>query len=379
MAEPHVLILGAGRQSVAAGFDLVRSIPGLRLTLADRDLGQAQSAAKRIAELAPEAEVEAIELAADDTTYKTYKSYTSYSAPDLVLAGVPYFLNPAVHLFARKMGVPSVDMGSDLPDLEAALGPRSGAHSTVAVFDSGVAPGLGNQLARHLVESLESPVGVKILCGGLPLEPRTPLKYRPRFSVEGLIGEYTDPATALVDGRVVDLESLTDVKRVELPGIGEFEAFVTSGGSSIGPQLFERKLQTYTYKTLRFPGHAAMMAAYRDLGLWREENFSEFVQLFEEATSAEDPRDQILLAVEAWSDSRRKRIWLRHPYDEATGLAAMEQLTGFSASIVAQRVLEGGLEPGLYAAEEVVSGVEMISALEARGVTFIKNESRSEP
>ncbi|HRK21725.1 MAG TPA: saccharopine dehydrogenase C-terminal domain-containing protein [Fimbriimonadaceae bacterium] len=370
MASPHILILGAGRQSVAAGFDLARSISGLRLTLADRDLAQARMAASRILELAPGAEVEAIELAADDTTYKTYKSYTPYLAPDLVLAGVPYFLNPAVHVFAREMGVPSVDLGSDLPDLEAALGPRGGTHSTTAVFDSGVAPGLGNQLARHLVELLENPVGVKILCGGLPLEPRTPLKYRPRFSVEGLIGEYTDPATALVNGQVVELESLTDVERVEIPELGSFEAFVTSGGSSIGPQLFAGKLITYTYKTLRFLGHAATMAAYRDLGLWREENFPEFVRLFEEATSAEDPRDQILLVVEAWSESERKRIWLRHPFDEATGLAAMEQLTGFSASIVAQRVLEGSLTPGLFAAEEVVSGGKMIEELGARGIVF---------
>lgn len=374
MSSAHVLILGAGRQSVAAGFDLVRSIPGLRLTLGDRDLAQAESAAKRISELSPEAEVEAIELAADETTYTTYNSIAPHSVPDLVLAGVPYFLNPAVHVFARMMGVPSVDMGSDLPDLESALGPRGGPHSTVAVFDSGVAPGLGNQLARHLVESLESPVGVKILCGGLPLEPRTPLKYRPRFSVEGLIGEYTDPATALIEGQVAELESLTDVESVELPGIGEFEAFVTSGGSSIGPQLFEGRLEAYTYKTLRFPGHAAAMTAYRDLGLWREENFPAFVRLFEQATSAEDPRDQIVLVVEAWSESERKRIWLRHPYDEMTGLAAMEQLTGFSASIVVQRVLEGGREAGLYAAEEIVSGREIVRELTERGIHFSEEE-----
>ena len=157
-------------------------------------------------------------------------------------------------------------------------------------------------------------------------------------------------------------------KRVHVPGLGELEAFVTSGGASIGPQLWKGKLKSYEYKTLRFPGHCAAMKDYRDRGLWKEENFPSFAKHFEEFTAGEDERDQIVLIVEAWSDSQTKRLFLRQAYDEKTGLSAMEQLTGFSASIVVQKTLQANLQLGLYAAEEVVSGTVMLEELALRGI-----------
>ena len=89
---------------------------------------------------------------------------------------------------------------------------------------------------------------------------------------------------------------------------------------------------------------------------------------FEEITACEDEKDQIVLIVEAWSNSQTKRLFLRQTFDEKTGLSAMEQMTGFSASIVVQRVLNGGIDPGLWAAEEVVSGEVMQEELARRGI-----------
>lgn len=368
MPAPRILIAGSGRQSVAAGHDLLRFLPGVSLLLADFDLHQVKTAAAKLLRLHPEATINVEHADVSDSAALASMATDC----DAVLAGVPYHLNPKVHVAARMARVPSLDMGSDLPDLEAALGPREGPHETLCVFDSGVAPGLGNQLARHLAESIEGCKGVKILCGGLPLEPRTPLKYRPRFSLEGLIGEYSDPAVALVDGQVAELESLEDLETVEVPGLGTMEAFVTSGGASIGPLLFAGKLESYAYKTLRFPGHCAMMRAYRDLGLWSREPldglvpFQVFEKLFLAETAKEDERDQVVLLVEAWSDRERQRLLVRAVHDATTGLSAMEQLTGYSAAILLKEMLANPPTPGLYAAEEIVSGKTMISELAQR-------------
>lgn len=370
MNSTRVFIAGSGRQSIAAGYDLVRFNPGLELTLGDASLAQAEHAADRIRALWPEASLAVRQIDVGDTNLLA-KSMDGF---DIVLSGVPYHLNPLVHVAARATGVPSVDMGSDLADLEEALGRRDGLHSSVAVFDSGVAPGLGNQLARTLVGETQGAEGVRIYCGGLPLVPRTALKYKPRFSLEGLIGEYSDPAVALRDGEVVEPESLTGLETVDVPELGELEAFVTSGGASIGPQLWKGKLKSYEYKTLRFPGHCAAMKGYRDRGLWKEENFATFARQFEEITADEDDRDQIVLIVEAWNSSQKKRLFLRQIFDEKTQLSAMEQVTGFSASIVVQRVLTGGIEPGLWAAEEVVSGQEMIEQLAKRGIEISRGD-----
>lgn len=359
-----MLIVGSGRQAVAAGYDLCRFVPGARLTLVDRDFGQANLAVSRIRKALPEAAVEPWQDSADD-----FDAIVSLAQEhDAVLAGVPYHLNPLVHKAAGCAKVPSVDMGSDLPELEETLGPKNAYNRNVAVFDSGLAPGLGNQLAAMLIEEVEGVEAVKVLCGGLPLSPRSPFKYKPRFSLEGLVGEYSDPAAALRDGVVAELESLTDLETVEIEGLGSLEAFVTSGGSSIGPQLHQGQVRQYEYKTLRFPGHCQTMRDFRELGLWRPENIGLFARLFERATADEDEADQVILVVEA-AGREHRRIVLRQCHDPATGLSAMEQLTGFSASIVLQQVLENPPKPGLYAAEEVVSGRSMLEELARRGIT----------
>lgn len=364
MNGARIFIAGSGRQSIASGYDLFRFGRVAQITLGDASIEQAEHAAMRIRSLVPNVAATTCRIEAADTDALADRM----KGHDAALAGVPYHLNPFVHVAARKAGIPSVDMGSDLADLEAALGRKNGPHSGVCIFDSGVAPGLGNQLARMLIEQLEGTQGARIYCGGLPLEPRTPLKYKPRFSLDGLIGEYSDPAVALRDGKVVELESLTELESIEAPQIGELEAFVTSGGASIGPQLWQGELKTYEYKTLRFPGHCEAMKDFRDRGRWKEENFAAFAQHFEELTADEDERDQIILIIEAWSGSRSKRLFLRQKFDETTGLSAMEQLTGFSASIVLQEALAASLNSGLYAAEEVVSGRTMLDELAKRGI-----------
>ncbi len=360
----RILIVGSGRQAAAAGYDLCRFVPGVRLTLVDRDFGQANLAVSRVQAALPEAAVEPWHDSVDD-----FDAMVSLAQKhDAVLAGVPYHLNPLVHKAAGFAKVPSVDMGSDLPELEETLGPKNAYNRNVAVFDSGLAPGLGNQLAAMLIEENPGTMGVKILCGGLPRNPRTPFKYKPRFSLEGLVGEYSDPAIALKAGKVREMESLTELETVEIEGLGMFEAFVTSGGSSIGPQLHKKHVREYAYKTLRFPGHCQTMRDFRDLGLWKPENIRTFSRLFEAATEGEDDEDQVILVVES-QGANPKRIVLQTVFDPATGLSAMEQLTGFSASIVLQKILEIRPKPGLYAAEELVSGRTMLEELARRGLT----------
>ena len=49
--------------------------------------------------------------------------------------------------------------------------------------------------------------------------------------------------------------------------IGTLEAFHTGGGISTLPFAYQGKIDVMEYKTLRYPGHAAIMRPIRDLGL----------------------------------------------------------------------------------------------------------------
>src|SRR3989441_5807405 len=55
---------------------------------------------------------------------------------------------------------------------------------------------------------------------------------------------------------------------VEFPSpVGTLEAFHTGGGISTMPWAYRGRVRTMEYKTLRYPGHAAIMRPIREMGL----------------------------------------------------------------------------------------------------------------
>ena len=91
------------------------------------------------------------------------------------------------------------------------------------------------------------------------------------FSVEGLINEYCEPAKILRDGKMVTIEPLTETESFHMEGFPELEAFHTSGGTSTLPETFQGQVGECFEKTLRYPGHVAMLRSLYDLGLFSSE------------------------------------------------------------------------------------------------------------
>ena len=55
-------------------------------------------------------------------------------------------------------------------------------------------------------------VRVHIRVGGLPQNPKPPLDYQLIFSVEGLINEYIERARVIRGGKIVEVESMTEIE-----------------------------------------------------------------------------------------------------------------------------------------------------------------------
>jgi len=106
-----------------------------------------------------------------------------------------------------------------------------------------------------------------MMVGGLPQHPEPPLHYQVVYSLEGVLDYYTTPAMVLRDGEIGEVEALSDVVEVDLPGVGRLEAFHTAGGLSTMASRYAGVLEAMEYRTLRYPGHAVVMRAIRDLGL----------------------------------------------------------------------------------------------------------------
>jgi lysine 6-dehydrogenase len=88
------------------------------------------------------------------------------------------------------------------------------------------------------------------------------------YSLEGALDYYTTPSWVLRQGKAVQVDALSEVETQEFPApVGTLEAFHTGGGISTLPFAFEGRIEIMEYKTLRYPGHAAIMRSIRELGL----------------------------------------------------------------------------------------------------------------
>src|SRR5258708_10844956 len=96
--------------------------------------------------------------------------------------------------------------------------------------------------------------------------PRPPLDYKLVFATSGLTVEYSGKPHVIRDGKVVEVDTFTELEEIDLP-IGKCETFVTSGGASTAPLTFEGKVDKYEYKTIRYPGHHARFELIKYLGL----------------------------------------------------------------------------------------------------------------
>src|SRR3954462_670092 len=108
----------------------------------------------------------------------------------------------------------------------------------------------------------------KIFVGGIPENPEPPLNYQIVYSLEGVLDYYTTLSWVVRDGKRTQVKALSEIEAVKFAdGLGELEAFHTAGGLSTMAFRYEGKIPTMEYKTLRYPGHAKIMEAIRELGL----------------------------------------------------------------------------------------------------------------
>ncbi len=180
-------------------------------------------------------------------------------------------LNPAKVLHATdSLGTIARGKVADLVLLDA--NPLADITNTAmiraVVADCGVAPGMVNVLAAEGIRRLDRAERVKIFVGGLPQQPEPPLNYQIVYSLEGALDYYTTPSWVLREGQRRQVEALSEIEMVDFPAsVGTLEAFHTAGGISTLPFTYAGQVETMEYKTLRYPGHAALMRSIRALGL----------------------------------------------------------------------------------------------------------------
>src|SRR6516164_6277431 len=131
----------------------------------------------------------------------------------------------------------------------------------------GLAPGFVSIVAFDMAKRFEVLDSVRLRVGALPQYPSNALNYNLTWSTDGVINEYCEPCEAIVNGVRRDVPPLEEKEEFSLDGV-TYEAFNTSGGIGTLCDTLEGKVRTLNYRTIRYPGHAAIMRALlNDLSL----------------------------------------------------------------------------------------------------------------
>ena len=386
------VVLGAGRQGIAAAYDLAVFGQAGEIRLLDRDLSVARSGADRLNALLGRPLARAFEADASDP-----------AAVGRHLDGAAGFISSAHYTFNLQMTRLAIEKKVHMTDFggntgvvreQQALDGEASAAGISVVPDCGMGPGLNISLATHAMSLVEEPREVLIWDGGLPQDPQPPWNYVCTFNLGGLSNEYDGHAFFLRDGKVTEVPCFSDYELVDFPApVGRLEAFVTSGGLSTAPWTFEGRLERLENKTLRYPGHAAQFRTFADLGLLGLEPIEAGGQrvvprdvlhaLLAPRICRDEVRDLCVMRVRCTGQTRGRAaeatIDLVDRYDERTSLTGMQRLTGWHGSILLIAALHGLVRPGVVPVELALPGKVVADECRRRGIAMTEQVKVTRP
>lgn len=383
-------ILGAGRQGVAAGYDIARFGDAEEILFIDTDAKVAQGAASHLNTLCSTSVFRGRQV---DVANLTHLKQALGDVTTIVSA-VPYVFNLDITTVALDLGINMVDMGGNTEIVRQQLARTKQAQDAgiTIVPDCGMGPGLNISLATYVMSLLDTPREVFIWDGGLPQNPYPPWNYSLTFNIGGLTNEYFGNAFFLRDGKIIEVPCFEGYETLDFPPLGSLEAFVTSGGLSTMPWTFQGKLQRLENKTLRYPGHRAQFKAFAELGLLDQKPLCvQDIQvvprdvlhaLLEPRITQRDVEDIALMRVTCRGEQGgvpgEATIELVDYYDEKTGFLAMQRLTGWHASILAILATWGKLCRGAVPVELAAPGKVIVTEAKRRGLVFKETMSSGE-
>ena len=378
------LVLGGGTQGTAAAFDLLNHDCVAQVVIADAESGSLHPC------LRPHAGARLRTVEADASDEPAMAALMQGMTG--VLCALPYYFNLPMARLAVDAGVHFTDLGGNTAIVEGqrALDAPAREHGVSVLPDTGLAPGMVNVLAQAGIDALDTVDSARLWVGGLPQRPRPPLNYQIVYSLEGMLDYYVTPATILRGGERTSVPALSGREILEFPQpVGRLEAFFTGGGTSTLPSRYEGRIDTLEYKTLRYPGHARIMEAIRELGLLSDDEVVHngarvnprrfFIERVTPLLAGDGSGDMVVVRVDVTGRRSGRAVRLRYEVldrqDAATGLTAMARTTGFSLSLTALLQARGEVRGGVGTPDEAVPPNRYIEELDTRGIRTSISES----
>ncbi len=378
-----IAVIGSGLMGRAVVFDLSHAENVEKVGLFDFDLELAEEIANKFGNnITSAGRIDA----GDETEVESI-----LAEYDACISAVTYKYNPGLTRAAIASKTHFFDLGgnNDVVNIQFEMNGKARAANVLVIPDCGLAPGMVSILAADGISKFDKVQSLKIRVGGLPQKPRPPLNYQMVFSSEGLINEYWEPAVILDNGQKKLVNPMTGLEKLEFDGIGELEAFYTSGGTSTLPDTYMNMVNFLDYKTIRYPGHCQLFKPMLEIGLGSRKEIrigdqsveprAVFKKVLEKNLTFNDP-DLVLvrLVFEGIKGTAKKKLTYEiiDRQDSRTGLTSMMRTTSFPVAIIAWMTCAGHItKRGVIPQEIAVDPGFFISQLKKRNISIsIKEE-----
>jgi lysine 6-dehydrogenase len=374
----RMLVLGGGLQGSACAYDLLQNPEVTEVRIADLHIDHLPDF------LRPYSGSRLFPTPLDVRDAEAVRAVMRES--DAVMSAIPYYFNFDLAKLAVEVGVHFCDLGgnTEIVLAQKQLAPKAKEQKCTVVPDCGLAPGMVNILAQYGISQLDTVDSVRIFVGGLPQHPEPPVNYQVVYSLEGVLDYYTTLSNVLRNGKQTQMHALSEVEPIEFPApVGQLEAFHTAGGLSTMASRYEGKIPVMEYKTLRYPGHAHIMEAIRDLGFLDLKPIDVkgvkvvprdvAVAVLAKALTKPHGHDLVAVRVLVTGTKQGKPTTLGWElvdyYDAKHGISSMMRTTGYSLSITGQMLVRGEInQPGVFTPDECVPAELYITELAKRGV-----------
>ncbi len=370
----RVLVLGCGKMGSTIAMDMAQSDEVSKVVVGDFDEKKTEQLAAKLD--SDKVLGQRVDVMDQQATVKLVKNF------DVVMSALPYGINVLASKAAVEAGVHLVNL--TLEEQQWKLDTPAKEAGVTLVPDCGVAPGLASILAGYGVSLMDETEEIHIICGGIPQKPVPPLGYRIVFDTQGLVDMYCEKSRIVRNGKIIQVDTLSGLEKVQFPGVGELEAFYTDGLSTL-LRTMKGKVKNMDEKTARWPGHAEKIRALRNTGFFNAEPIDVdgakiiprkvAVSILDKVLALGKEEDVTVLKVDVAGkkdgNSVEYSYFMVDFFDKQLGVTSMARTTGYTAAIVGRMVARGDIQDrGVVPPEIAVAGKlkKFTSELAHRGV-----------
>jgi len=285
--------------------------------------------------------------------------------------------------------------GLSLPEYGDWIHNKAVENGATIIDGMGFAPGLSNITLGEGIRKLEKAETAIARVGGIPSKEaslRHPLRYVITWAFEHVLREYMVKVDVKKEGRIVEVDALSDREHFRFDRFGKDEELVCAVTPGMPSFIHTRpELKEFAEKTIRWPGHFEGIDAFKETGLldlepvkFRGMDISPREFMLSLLTPRLRPEAGETDVCVMWNDltgikdGKKVRIDY-HMWDEAdreNGISSMARVTGFSEAIAARFLAAGEIkQKGIVAPEDAISGdlyTKFMAELKKRNIVVLE-------